>query len=72
MHVFGLPGIEHLLAERVFAKRGDIMHGQRLRAHLTGDIDRGVERIAAKAAVHLRAFFRQFNHAFANHGNLVL
>lgn len=46
------------------------MHLQRLFRHLAGEVDGGVEGIAAKAARQLRALLRQLDHAFADHGEI--
>ncbi len=65
-----LPRLQHLLAETVGTQRRHIVNGQSGRIDLTGNINGGIQRVAAEAALNISAFLRQLNHAFANHGNL--
>ncbi len=67
-----LPRLQHLLAETVGTQRRHIVNGQAAAGEidLTGNINGGIQRVAAEAALNISAFLRQLNHAFANHGNL--
>ena len=42
IHVFALPGVQHLLAEIVCAQGSHVVNCQRVSINLTGNIHRGV------------------------------
>ena len=61
------PAGDHLVAERVVAERGDVIDADAE----AGEIDGGVERIAAIAAREQAAVgLLQLDHAFADAGYL--
>ncbi|MNE91748.1 hypothetical protein D3C81_2062470 [compost metagenome] len=46
------------------------MHVQRLLRHLAGNINGSVESVATESTAEIGAFLRQFDHAFADHGEV--
>ncbi len=63
---FRLPGGDHVVAEHVNAQRGGVANLDVLIAAQPGQIDGGVQSIAAKALLHrAENLAAQLDHAFA-------
>ena len=56
MNPFLLPRLQHLTTETVIAQRRHVMHVQRIRRYLAGDIHRRIQRIATKTTMKGIAF----------------
>jgi hypothetical protein len=69
---FSAAAGDHLCAKGIVSQRRHVIHPDFVLIDLSGKVNGRVERVTAKAAFNVVAFFRQFNHAFTDNGDFFM